>query len=97
MKAPNIDKVQRIAYVNAYRRGFYRGSYTSLDALAHTRTEVDEFGIAILTGDRTNMAEEGGDIILSVLSNLHILGIKGSDAIMAAINKELLKESAIEE
>ena len=94
MKTPHIDKLQRICYANAYRRGFWRGDgYSHRQAIEHAHSELDEFEAAILNGDKVNQAEEAGDVILCVLSTLHTLGIKASDAVNAAVSKELLKES----
>lgn len=97
MKTPHIDKLQRIAFANAYRRGFWRGDgYSHRQSIEHVKSELRELQFAILQGDRRGIEEEAGDVILCILSTLHFLGVKGSDAVNAAVSKELLKESYID-
>lgn len=93
MSEEYINNIQRIAYSNAKRRGFYGDGYTSRDAHRHLKSEVIELGEALAQGDKEQIALESGDVILLAMCILFDEGIEAFDAITQTLSKELAKKS----
>lgn len=93
MSEEYINNIQRIAYSNAVRRGFYGNDYTVMDAHRHLETEAVELGVALDAMDMEEVALEAGDVMLLTMGILYELNITVFDALTMAVQKELGKKS----